>query len=94
MEALKTIVEAAWDDRSLLTETTTIEAIEAVVEALDKGKLRVQSLKTGYSGDCPALLCQVIKMIFNFIDKALGCHIFMYHYHGGRQLSLTLTGTN
>lgn len=47
MEALITIVEAAWDDRSLLTETTTIEAIEAVVEALDKGKLRVAEPENG-----------------------------------------------
>ena len=36
----KEIVERAWDDRSLLAEKETKEAIRAVVEAVDKGALR------------------------------------------------------
>ena len=35
------IIEAAWDNRELLTDKETLEAIETVVEDLDKGKLRV-----------------------------------------------------
>lgn len=35
------IIEAAWDNRELLTEKETLAAIEMVVEDLDKGKLRV-----------------------------------------------------
>jgi 2,3,4,5-tetrahydropyridine-2-carboxylate N-succinyltransferase len=35
------IIEAAWDDRSLLDNKETIDAIENVIEDLDKGKIRV-----------------------------------------------------
>jgi 2,3,4,5-tetrahydropyridine-2-carboxylate N-succinyltransferase len=34
-------IEAAWENRKLLEDPTTISAIEAVIEALDKGHLRV-----------------------------------------------------
>ncbi len=35
------IIEAAWENRELLNEKDTIEAIEQVIEELDKGRLRV-----------------------------------------------------
>ncbi len=35
------IIEAAWDNRELLNEKHTVEAIEQVIEELDKGALRV-----------------------------------------------------
>ena len=35
------IIEAAWDNRELLNEKHTVEAIEQVIEELDKGTLRV-----------------------------------------------------
>lgn len=38
---LKNIIEAAWEDRSLLKESQTQQAIESVIEDLDKGNLRV-----------------------------------------------------
>lgn len=38
---LKTIIEAAWENRALLSEKTTREAIETIIEALDKGQMRV-----------------------------------------------------
>lgn len=41
MGDLQNIIEQAWDDRSLLHETPTKEAIREVIEQLDKGKLRV-----------------------------------------------------
>jgi 2,3,4,5-tetrahydropyridine-2-carboxylate N-succinyltransferase len=41
MQAIKEIIEKAWDDRSLLSEKATLDAIEAVVAKLDKGTLRV-----------------------------------------------------
>ncbi len=41
MENLKKIIEIAWDDRSTLKNIDTIKAIEAVIELLDCGKLRV-----------------------------------------------------
>ncbi len=34
-------IEAAWDNRKLLEDRATVAAIEAVIEALDKGHLRV-----------------------------------------------------
>lgn len=41
MQAIKEIIEKAWDDRSLLSEKSTLDAIEAVIAQLDKGTLRV-----------------------------------------------------
>lgn len=37
------IIEAAWEDRSLLDSRETLDAIEKVIEDLDKGKIRVAS---------------------------------------------------
>jgi 2,3,4,5-tetrahydropyridine-2-carboxylate N-succinyltransferase len=37
----KEIIELAWDNREMLTQTTAQEAINEVIEALDKGHLRV-----------------------------------------------------
>jgi len=41
MDHLKTIIENAWDDRLLLNDKRTQEAINQTVELLDKGQLRV-----------------------------------------------------
>jgi len=41
MEALKATIEKAWENRELLAEAKTQQAIRAVIELLDKGKLRV-----------------------------------------------------
>lgn len=38
---MRSIIEAAWENRELLKQTETIQAIEQVIEDLDKGKLRV-----------------------------------------------------
>jgi 2,3,4,5-tetrahydropyridine-2-carboxylate N-succinyltransferase len=38
---LKLHIEKAWEDRSLLRQQETVEAIRSVVEKLDKGELRV-----------------------------------------------------
>ncbi|MFT5079309.1 MAG: 2,3,4,5-tetrahydropyridine-2-carboxylate N-succinyltransferase [Saprospiraceae bacterium] len=40
MTELKNIIETAWEDRSKLTKTLTIEAIREVVNLCDKGELR------------------------------------------------------
>lgn len=45
MEALKQKIEAAWDNRELLKETDTLDAINEVIELLDKGHLRVAEPK-------------------------------------------------
>lgn len=41
MTALQQIIEKAWDNRALLQETETQNAIREVIELLDSGKLRV-----------------------------------------------------
>ena len=38
---MKQLIEAAWEDRSLLQDSKTTQAIEAVIGDLDKGLLRV-----------------------------------------------------
>lgn len=40
---MKEIIEAAWENRELLRETTTQDTIREVIEQLDGGKLRVAS---------------------------------------------------
>ncbi len=38
---MRTIIEKAWEDRSLLSDKETIAAIEHVIEEIDKGRIRV-----------------------------------------------------
>ena len=45
MNNLRPLIEAAWDDRALLDETTTQDAIRTIVDLLDKGDLRVAEAK-------------------------------------------------
>ncbi|MBP6390431.1 MAG: 2,3,4,5-tetrahydropyridine-2,6-dicarboxylate N-succinyltransferase [Flavobacteriales bacterium] len=40
-------IEKAWDDRALLKERRTVEAIEHVIDLLDKGELRVADPENG-----------------------------------------------
>lgn len=42
-EQFKSIIERAWDDRSLLSSSETRTAVEEVLSALDMGKIRVAS---------------------------------------------------
>ena len=41
MKNLKQLITSAWEDRTLLGNSETLQAIESVIELLDKGKLRV-----------------------------------------------------
>lgn len=43
-ETLKKMVEEAWEDRALLRENAYINAIETVIERLNKGEMRVAEL--------------------------------------------------
>lgn len=43
MTQLQALIEAAWEDRQLLTDPTTIAAIRQVVDLLDQGDLRCAS---------------------------------------------------
>jgi 2,3,4,5-tetrahydropyridine-2,6-dicarboxylate N-succinyltransferase len=48
MELLKSLIEEAWNDRSLLKETRHLEAIESTLHYLDHGKLRVAEKKDNH----------------------------------------------
>ena len=43
MDKYRRLIEAAWDDRSLLNDFAVVAGIENVIELLDKGELRVAS---------------------------------------------------
>jgi len=47
MDNIRNIIENAWDDRSLLKQDTTKDAIREVIGLLDIGKLRVAEPKNG-----------------------------------------------
>jgi 2,3,4,5-tetrahydropyridine-2,6-dicarboxylate N-succinyltransferase len=47
MQDLKKLIEDAWDDRKLLNYTEYINAIDTVIERLDKGTLRVAEVIDG-----------------------------------------------
>lgn len=47
MEELKEIIERAWEERSLLEEKATCEAISEVVRLLDEGDIRVAEKSNG-----------------------------------------------
>lgn len=41
MSNIQSIIESAWENRALLNDPATVEAIESVIEELDKGRMRV-----------------------------------------------------
>ena len=43
---LRQIIEEAWNDRALLAESRVREAVRAVIEELDKGRLRTADRKS------------------------------------------------
>lgn len=43
MSTYQEIIEAAWEDRSLLKDQTTLDTIKTIIEDLDKGRLRCAS---------------------------------------------------
>ena len=47
MESLQKYIENAWNDRALLKEKETINAIRQVIDLLDMGTLRVAEPKNG-----------------------------------------------
>jgi len=47
MESLQKIIQAAWSNRELVKETNTQDAIRAVIEEVDKGRIRVASPEEG-----------------------------------------------
>lgn len=50
LNQLKSVIESAWDNRALLSEASTQAAIQSLIEALDKGQVRVAEPKVDGSG--------------------------------------------
>ena len=44
---IKAVIEKAWKDRNLLKEKATVDAIDLVIEKLDKGELRTAEIQNG-----------------------------------------------
>ena len=44
---IKAVIEQAWKDRNLLKEKATVDAIDLVIEKLDKGELRTAEIQNG-----------------------------------------------
>ena len=67
MNSLQTIIEQAWENRALLQETATTNAIREVIELLDAGKLRVAEPK----GDTSTSLSTGSWQVNEWVKKAV-----------------------
>lgn len=47
MKNAQQLIESAWEDRNLLEDSSTVDAIEYVIEELDKGRLRICTKEGG-----------------------------------------------
>lgn len=61
---LQELIQAAWGNRSLLQESTYSDAVKAVIEAVDKGKIRVAE-PTGEGWKVNEWVKQAILMYFS-----------------------------
>ncbi|QED37438.1 2,3,4,5-tetrahydropyridine-2,6-dicarboxylate N-succinyltransferase [Antarcticibacterium arcticum] len=79
MENLQNIIEQAWEDRSLLSESNTIDAIRRVILLLDEGRLRVaEPVENGWKVN--EWVKKAVVMYFPIQKmKTLEAGIFEYH---------------
>lgn len=78
-KSIQEIIEAAWDDRSLLQELTTTEAIKQVISQLDSGSLRVAS-----KGDTEWLVNTWVKkavILYFPIQKMVVTEVGPFEFH-------------
>ncbi len=79
MSQLQTIIEQAWENRALLQEETTTNAIREVIELLDSGKLRVAEPK-GDGWQVNEWVKKAVVMYFPIQKmETLEAGIFEYH---------------
>jgi len=79
MDTLQTIIEQAWNNRELLTENTTTNAIRKVVDLLDAGTLRVAEPK-GDQWQVNEWVKKAVLMYFPIQKmETLEAGIFEYH---------------
>jgi 2,3,4,5-tetrahydropyridine-2-carboxylate N-succinyltransferase len=79
MNELQSIIEQAWENRALLQESKTTDAIRAVIELLDSGKLRVAEPK-GDSWQVNEWVKKAVVLYFPIQKmETLEAGIFEYH---------------
>ena len=79
MENLQNLIEQAWEDRSLLTESNTIDAIRRVILLLDEGQLRVAE-PTANGWQVNEWVKKAVVLYFPIQKmKTLEAGIFEYH---------------
>lgn len=77
---MKSIIEAAWDNRNLLQDKETIEAINSVIESLDKGQLRVAEPKSDGSWHINEWIKKAVVLYFP-IRKMETIEIGPFEFH-------------
>ncbi len=79
MEQLQTIIENAWNDRSLLTDQTTIDAIRNVINLIDEGSLRVAE-PTNHGWQVNEWVKKAVVLYFP-IQKMETFEVGIFEYH-------------
>jgi 2,3,4,5-tetrahydropyridine-2,6-dicarboxylate N-succinyltransferase len=79
MEALQSIINKAYDDKSMLADPETQEAIRSVIELLDKGKVRV-SEPVGDEWKVNLWVKKAVSLYFP-IQKMETIEVGPYEYH-------------
>ena len=78
MQNLQSLIEQAWENRALLQETKTTDAIRAVIELLDAGKLRVAEPVGDTSTSLSTCVKGIIYQIQNYAPDIRGHHIYLW----------------
>lgn len=80
MSALQSMIEAAWDNRSLLQEATTTNAIREVIRLLDEGALRVAEPTNDGNWQVNEWVKKAVVMYFPIQQmKVIEMGIFEFH---------------
>jgi len=84
MQNLQTLIEEAWENRALLQEATTTNAIREVVDLLDNGKLRVaEPIENGWQVN--EWIKKAVVMYFP-IQKMETWEVGIFEYHDKMEL--------
>lgn len=88
---LKTIIEAAWENRALLSEKLTRDAIDTIIEALDKGELRVAQPEADGSWTINEWIKKAVVMYFP-IRKMETMEVGPFEFHDKMALKRDYAG--
>jgi len=88
---LKTIIEAAWENRALLSEKLTRDAIDTIIESLDKGELRVAQPEADGSWTVNEWIKKAVVMYFP-IRKMETMEVGPFEFHDKMALKRDYAG--